>query len=274
MPYPRTYGSASTYRGLVTTVDISDEYRYVTRDGVRLAFRDLGESSAAPVVLLHGLFSGSRSWADFVPRLLAQGRRVVLLDQRGHGHSDKAVTYTLADFEADLLSLLNHLEVGRADLVGHSLGGRVATMFAEHHPDRVRRLVVEDAPPPPVAGDVYRGPGLGALPGRHRALLLVMLVFRYRTVRRNVDLGMARAVLSEFRRRDQQWWDDLASISAPTLVIHGGATSHVPGGRLEHMLTLLPNGRLVTMDVGHRVHNNAPDAYADLVLAFLAVDPD
>jgi pimeloyl-ACP methyl ester carboxylesterase len=258
----------------MTTTDLPHDHRYVVHDGVRLAFRDLGESREPPVVLLHGLFSGGRSWTDFTLRLLAAGRRVVELDQRGHGLSDKTATYTFADFEADLLAVLDHLELNRVDLVGHSLGGRVATMFAEHHPDRVRRLVVEDAPPPPVPGDRYRGPGLGSLPVRHRALLLAMLVFRYRTVRRYVDFGMALAVLREFRRPDQQWWDDLSSISAPTLVIHGGPTSHVPADRLEHMLTVLPDARLVAMDVGHRVHNNAPDAYADLVLTFLEPSMD
>lgn len=249
-------------------------YRYVERDGVRIAFRDLGDPQAPPVVLLHGLFSGGRSWNAFAERLVGAGRRAILVDQRGHGQSSPAPTYRFSDFEADLVAVLDDLGLDRVDLVGHSLGGHAVSLLAQHQPDRVRRLVIEDAPPPPVRGDRYRGPGLGVIPPRSRVVvvaLLPALLLRNRMTRQ-IDVGMVRAVLREFRRPDPGWWSRLPDITAPTLLLYGGAESHVPGRRLEDVTKLIPNSRLVTIEVGHRVHNNDLDAFTDVVLPFLADD--
>lgn len=253
---------------------ITSTYRYVEHDGVRIAFRDLGDSQAPPVVLLHGLFSAGRSWTPFAERLVAAGHRAILVDQRGHGHSSKAATYRFGDFEADLVAVLDELGLDRVDLVGHSLGGQAVSLVAQHQPDRVRRLVIEDAPPPPVRGDRYRGPGLAVLPPRSRVLvvaLLPALLLRNRMTRQ-IDVGMVRAVLREFRRPDPGWWSRLPNITAPTLLLYGGLESHVPGRRLEDMTKLIPDSRMVTIEVGHRVHNNDLDTFSAAVLPFLAAD--
>lgn len=185
---------------------------------------------------------------------------------------------------ADLTHQLDALGLGRVDLVGHSLGGHVCTLLAMRQPQRVRRLVVEDAPPPPASGgrgrrspwdrsDRYRGPGLRSLPPRSRVLLVTFVALRYRWIRRHVDLPMAREVLREFRRPDVAWWGALPRITAPTLLVYGGRTSHVPGHRLAEMARLVPDCELVTWEVGHRVHHAVPERFAALVLAFLDGGP-
>lgn len=243
------------------------------RAGVRLAYRELGDPAGDPLVLVHGLFSAGWSWDALGPRLAAAGRRVIVPELRGHGHSDRTAPYTFEVFAADLIFLLDSLDIGSLDLIGHSLGGHAASILAQRQPARVRRLVIEDAPPPPYPGDRYRGPGLRSLPPRSRVLLVAFLVGRYRWIRRHLDLDMAKTVLREFRRPDELWWSQLSSITAPTLLIHGGPDSHVPGHRLEEMARLIPDCRLVTLPVGHRVHLSAPDPFAELVLTFLASDP-
>ena len=85
---------------------------------------------------------------------------------------------------------------------------------------------------------------------------------------------MARKVLREFRRPDVLCWSQLSAITASTLLIYGGPDSHVPGYRLEEMARLIPDCRLVTIPVGHRVHLSAPDPFAELVLPFMAGEPD
>lgn len=245
-------------------------YRHVVRDGVRLAYRELNRSAAGtPVVLVHGLFAAGWSWDRLAPEIAATGRRVVVVELRGHGHSDRVGPYTFDTLAADLVHQLDALGLARVDLVGHSLGGHVCTLVAIRQPQRVRRLVVEDAPPPPYPGDRYRGPGLRSLPPRSRVLLLSFLALRYRWLRRHVDLPMAREVLREFRRPDVAWWAALPGIIAPTLLVYGGRTSHVPGYRLAEMARVLPDCRLVTWEVGHRVHHAVPEPYAALVLDFL-----
>lgn len=235
--------------------------QWCTPDGQQLAYRELGDRHNPAIVLVHGLFSSSRSWDHIGPKLAAAGRWVIMPDLRGHGDSAKAASYRFTDFATDLNSLLDHLELSVADLVGHSLGGHVVSQIAQQQPDRVRTPVLEDAPPPPVVGDRYRGPGLRELPLRSRVMLVTFLTLRYRWVKRHVDLNMARAILAEFRRPDPGWWTDLAKITAPTLILYGGSESHVPGRRLNDMTALIARSEMVTLPVGHRVHNHAPEAY-------------
>ena len=264
---------SSSVAATVVWVDEADAYRYVDRAGVKLAYRELGDPDGEPVLLVHGLFAGGWSWDGFAPRLAATGRRVIVAELRGHGRSDRTGPYTFEIFAGDLIFLLDTLGVGSLDLIGHSLGGHAASILAQRQPARVRRLMIEDAPPPPYPGDRYRGPGLRSLPPRSRVLLLAFLVARYRWIRQHLDLDMAKTVLREFRRPDELWWSQLPSITAPTLLIHGGPDSHVPGYRLEEMERLMPDCRLVTFPVGHRVHLSDPDRFAELVLAFLAGGP-
>jgi len=258
-----------------TVVPVSDAgtYEFVDRDGVRLAYREYGDPAGEPVVLVHGLFAAGWSWEGFAPLLAEAGRRVIVPELRGHGHSDRTGPYTFEVFAGDLIFLLDTLGIDTVDLIGHSLGGHAASVVAQRQPQRIRRLVIEDAPPPPYPGDRYRGPGLRSLPPRSRVLLVAFLVARYRWIRRHLDLEMAKTVLREFRRPDTEWWSRLSEITAPTLLIHGGSDSHVPGYRLEEMDKLIPDCRLVTMPVGHRVHLSDPARFADLVLTFLAAEP-
>ncbi|MEO6957533.1 MAG: alpha/beta hydrolase [Antricoccus sp.] len=243
--------------------------QWTTPDGQQLAYRELGDRRDPAIVLVHGLFSSSRSWDQIGPELAAGGRWVIMPDLRGHGESAKAASYRFSDLAADLGSLLDHLELSVVDLVGHSLGGQVVSQIAQQQPDRVRTLVLEDAPPPPVLGDRYKGPGLRELPVRSRVMLVTFLALRYRWVKRHVDINMAKSILAEFRRPDPQWWTDLAKIAAPTLILHGGPESHVPGRRLSDMTALIVRSEMVTLPVGHRVHNHAPEAYLRHVCALL-----
>ena len=105
----------------------------------RLAHTDTG--TGPPVVLLHGLTCHLGYWLRVVP--LLEGVRVVALDFRGHGLSGHADAYGYADYERDLLSLLERLELGQATLAGHSLGGYVALLAASRS-DRIGRVVAID----------------------------------------------------------------------------------------------------------------------------------
>jgi pimeloyl-ACP methyl ester carboxylesterase len=133
--------------------------------GVTLAYRGFGPSEAVPVLLLHGMGDDARTWDRFAGELAAAGRQAIALDQRGHGESSHPGEYSIDLMRADVIAFLDHLGIARADLVGHSMGGRVATIVACDHPSRVRRLVVEDAPPrrAPCRGP----PGGPLLPTRH-----------------------------------------------------------------------------------------------------------
>lgn len=118
----------------------------VSGSGVALHYRDWESSGAAlPLLLLHGLASGSRIW-DLVAPVLARERRVVALDQRGHGLSEKPDDgYDFATLVADDLAAVEELDLGeRFAVAGHSWGANVALEIGAAHPERVAALALVD----------------------------------------------------------------------------------------------------------------------------------
>jgi pimeloyl-ACP methyl ester carboxylesterase len=117
-------------------------------NGVELAWSERGDGPAGTptFVLVHGFTGSSHDFALVVDELAA-GRRVVLLDQRGHGHSTKTGRlegYAIDQLVADLVAFLDVVGGGPVDLLGHSMGGRVVMGVALRRPDLVRSLVLMD----------------------------------------------------------------------------------------------------------------------------------
>jgi pimeloyl-ACP methyl ester carboxylesterase len=116
------------------------------RGDVEIAFLDKGEG--APVVLVHGFASNKEvNWAytGWVTELSRAGKRVIALDNRGHGESTKLYdpgAYHSATMAEDVRALLDHLRLPQADIIGYSLGARIAAFLALAHPMRVRSAVL------------------------------------------------------------------------------------------------------------------------------------
>ena len=113
---------------------------------VEIAFLDRGEGP--PVVLVHGFASNKEvNWVytGWATELTGAGRRVIALDNRGHGESTKLYdpgAYHSATMAEDVRALLDHLELPHADIIGYSLGARIAAFIALAHPARVRSAVL------------------------------------------------------------------------------------------------------------------------------------
>jgi pimeloyl-ACP methyl ester carboxylesterase len=132
--------------------------KVVLPDGVSLAYVPLGDPAGRAVVLIHGYTDSARDWVPLVPYLSAR-LRLILVDLRGHGRSDKPeCCYTRWDFAYDVKLLLDALGVERADLVGHSLGSLIVQSFAENWPERARRVVLISSSGGPRAGSPPRKP--------------------------------------------------------------------------------------------------------------------
>jgi len=112
---------------------------------VEIAYLDEGEGD--PIVLVHGFASSKNvNWVypTWVSELRKDGRRVIALDNRGHGDSAKLydpAQYAIAEMAADVLALMDHLEIPRADVMGYSLGGRIAGHIALTSPQRMRSAI-------------------------------------------------------------------------------------------------------------------------------------
>lgn len=129
---------------LSATVVGSKAAEFASHDGVKIHYTV--EGSGTPVLLIHGLQgSAAANWTrPGITAALAQSHRVIAMDARGHGDSDKPVTeaeYGVAMVE-DVIALLNRLDIRKVRLVGYSMGGMISLKTAVLHPDRVQSLLL------------------------------------------------------------------------------------------------------------------------------------
>jgi pimeloyl-ACP methyl ester carboxylesterase len=114
----------------------------VLNNGEKLAYIDTGPRTAPPLILIHGYTDSARDWAPIAP-LLTPRFRLIIVDLRGHGASDKPdCCYSRFDFAYDIKLLLDSLHITAAHVAGHSLGSVVAQTFAELWPGTTRCLVL------------------------------------------------------------------------------------------------------------------------------------
>ncbi len=116
--------------------------------GLTLAYNDIAGDGGQTVVLVHGFAtSAEENWRrlGWFGAFERRGARVVALDLRGHGRSDKphdASAYDVATMADDAIALMDHLDIGAADLMGYSLGARLVARTAASHPGRVGNLIL------------------------------------------------------------------------------------------------------------------------------------
>jgi len=120
--------------------------RFIETNGTRLHYLEHGAGEPT-LILTHGLTANAHSFDGLVAAGLSDGMRVLSVDLRGRGESDKPDNgYTMADHAADLLGLFDALELDSVVLGGHSFGGLLTYFMAANHPELIRRCVVIDAP--------------------------------------------------------------------------------------------------------------------------------
>lgn len=217
-------------------------------NGLTFQYRECGEPTAPPLVLLHALGTSGESW-DQVATFLGEKYRVLALDQRGHGESARTSTYTFELMCEDLLHFAEAMNLQRFTLIGHSMGGTVSYLFAEAYPSRIERLIVEDTPPP-FTDKHFDVPAKPSEP----------LPF---------DWQVLPSIIQQLNEPNPEWWSRLPDIIAPTLII-GGKNSHIPQTKLQEVSRLIPNCEMVTIEgAGHFVHDDNLPAYLAAVEQFL-----
>ncbi|HSZ16116.1 MAG TPA: alpha/beta hydrolase [Terracidiphilus sp.] len=216
--------------------------------------------------------------ATFAPlaAALAPDWRVVALDQRGHGYTDHAPSYTRADYIADLEALFAHLHLPRAVLLGNSLGGVNAFQFAALHPEQVTALIIEDIGATVSddirfilawAGTFATREALAAKVGERFALYIADS-FRHTRDGWRLAFEPAEMLDSQNQLIGDHWHNWLAT-TGPALLVRGRQSRVTNPDEMEQMARRRPNTTLVTLDGGHVLHIEDPFAFNATVRGFL-----
>ena len=240
-----------------------------TSDGIEIAYLDEGEGE--PIVLIHGFASTKEvNWllTSWVTTLTKVGRRAIALDNRGHGASTKLydpAAYHSAIMAEDVRALLDHLEIERADLMGYSMGSRIAAFLSVEHPARVRSAIlgglgirlVEGVGLPESIAEALEAPTVADVKDPTRR------TFRVFAEQTRSDLRALAACIRGSRQTLSR--AEVASIMAPVLVAVG--TKDKVAGDAHELAVLIPGAR--ALDIPDRDHMLA---VGDKVFKAAAID--
>ncbi|MFI9744513.1 alpha/beta fold hydrolase [Streptomyces sp. NPDC052494] len=246
------------------------------------------------VLLLHGLMGHAAHWAPAARRLTG-GHRVVALDQRGHGHSQKppAGPFTREAYVADAAAAVEQLGLGPVTLVGHSMGALTAWQLAAERPDLVRALVICDMRASALGAASQRAwqdwfrdwpapfPSLDAVrrwfgeedpwverPNPARAAFFAEVMAEHADGWRPV-FDPAQMLTSRETWVHDAHWESLAQVRCPTLVVRG-LDGELGRAEAQEMVRVLPHGAYAEIpDAGHLLHYEHPEAWSEAVEPFL-----
>jgi len=265
---------------------------------MELFYRELG--SGEPLVILHGLYGSSDNWMS-IGRLLSEKYRVILVDQRNHGQSPHSPNHSYADMVADLYELFIKLNLTDAILLGHSMGGKTAALFAYSNPHLLKGLVVADIIPFPISGSSHLDTELISM---HRRIMSGLLSLNIESAKSRDDLDAALSVsvsnrmvrqflLKSVKRNEDgsfvwmlnievlsQHMEKLMAPSLPqsvdkpiavkTQLIKGEKSSYMSSEGMQEVDRYFSNYRLdVIGNAGHWLHAENPKGFIDALSSFL-----
>jgi len=252
-----------------------------TRDGVKLRYEIRGDGD--PLALIMGFSGSSRGWGEPFLSGMEQRFRIVLIDNRGTGESDKPDSpWTMTDMADDVAAVLDHAKIARAHIYGISMGGMIAQQFALKHASRVRGLVLgctatgmqHSAPTNPeniakLMADPNKSPQEQA-----RGAFSVACGTAFLNSKRGqdfideqiADIGKYPITPAHtFTRQFEaiQGWDsyaELGQIKAPTLIFHGDDDKLLPHANAEILHARIPGSKVhILKGIGHMFFWEAPE---------------
>lgn len=253
-----------------------------------LHHRETGAGEPA-LVILHGLFGSGSNWLS-IARHLSRMRRVILVDLRNHGLSPHVTEMHYAAMVADVINLFDKIGLSSVDLLGHSMGGKVAMLLAMRHADRVHRLLVADIAPVSypmnehdqvlhalLALDLDRITSRqqafehleDSIPSPHtRQFLLTNLRSAPGAgLQWRIPLSILHQALPELGRFPV---DISARHPGPALFLRGEHSRYVGEKQAKTVTDWFPDADLETLPgTGHWLHADDPETFTDLVEAFL-----
>lgn len=244
-------------------------------DGVPFAYRDVGDPSGIPLVLLHHLTAVLDNWDPRVVDGISAQRRVIAFDNRGVGTSGGKTPDTIEQMAIDAVAFVRALGLSQVDVLGLSMGGFIAQVMAEREPDLIRKIVLAGTGPAGGEGidktvritiyDILRGTMTRRDPkeflfftrtsnGKREASAFLQRL-KERTTDRDKEISIRafRAQLKAVHRWGTMPAADLSLIRQPVLVANGESDRMIPSKNSVDLAERLPNGELIPLyrDAGH-----------------------
>lgn len=265
---------------------------------MKLHFRKLG--AGHPLVILHGLYGASDNWYS-IGRALSDTYEVYLVDLRNHGQSPHNPVHTYASMAEDVAGFFSHNHIGKAHIIGHSMGGKTGLSFALQHPDLIEKMIMVDISP--CAYDPEAWPeadrharimqalidlDLGSIHTREEADSVLEKSIRQAEIRMFLLKNLKRHTGGKF------YWalnlpvlanslmDILAGVVPcagleyeelpvfPLLFIKGSMSSYIDSNHMEAIHRIFPCSMIREIpDAGHWVHAEQPQVFLETVRSFL-----
>lgn len=244
---------------------------------------------AQHLLIFHGLFGQSDNWAT-LSKQFAENYTVHAIDLRNHGRSFHSEDMSFEAMTDDLLQYLNHYNIEKSDLIGHSLGGRVVIEFSYKHPERVNKLIVADMAPK-------------AYPPHHQGILKALNSVDFNLVEKRSDvedvlkqyipdMGTRQFLLKNVYHADENKYafrfnlktltesynqmvgGDLTNgiFEGETLFLKGEKSNYILPEDEEMILQHFPKAKIETIsNAGHWIHAENPSEFFQKSMAFLKV---
>lgn len=280
-------------------VDETGTSHFIEMNGLRFRYLTWGDPKHPLLICLHGLRSYGRTFSELAS-VLDDRFHILALDQRGRGGSDwdPERSYFTSTYVSDLEALVSQLGVGRFHLLGHSMGGMNALLYAQRNAGRLLSLILEDSGPeapegisaglerilaelqgPPLSFsdiDAARAFWRSVLPNVSDGVIESRVRNSMderdgRFVWRHDQEGIAACRIAQARAKVRlDLWPAIDAIDCPTLVLRGARSDYLDAARLAHMCARNPHIRGQEIaGAGHYVHDDNPADFNQAVRDFL-----
>jgi pimeloyl-ACP methyl ester carboxylesterase len=253
---------------------------------MNLFFRESGQGK--PLIVLHGLFGSSDNWYTHA-KSFSKHHKVYLVDQRNHGQSPHSDDFNYKVLTEDLENFIEQRGIIMPAIIGHSMGGKTAMNYAVKNPEKISSLIVVDIMPK-------------SYPIHHDTILEGLEAVKVESIqsRPEADQQLAEYIpepdvrqflLKNLSRTSNgfQWKLNIAAIAknieligaalqytgtfnGPTLFINGSRSNYYKPGDERLVTQFFPKAKILTLDTGHWVPAEAPEAFAKTALDFLTTN--
>lgn len=246
------------------------------------------------MVLLHGLLGCADNWLP-IAKALSNSFRIICIDLRNHGRSPHAPTHTYADMATDVAQTLDTLGIERTHMLGHSMGGRVATMLWQMHLQRIDKLVLADIAPLDTPSSIaathicehqqtllaLKSLNLLQLRSFAQADALLANAIADTRLRQSMLKNLARGCDGQFSHRLNidvllQYLPEIVrgvspdSLPAHTLLLHGERSNYVNVSDIQRTRQLCPTLAVRKLpNAGHWLHVECPQLVVEHTVEFL-----